>query len=464
MNDAKDFMKNFYTRSTLGTIECNEEYLKKKFAIDGELKYVGDIYDKVGVIITDYIADYIIAAVHDTRFSTYESLLGPTYFTQYNRCYAVISAIIYTDYKEKHSDAYNAYLNPELTPENYFSDERFYDFCDDVRNRLAYNYYIAGDFMEGNSSVLFQNAAEVVDSKKRSILPLCNFEVHSENGIVPGKEIRLEAEPGVKSGEIAIPYQAYNIIFNGSVTRDNLADFEPKTVKIVKRYDPYDETSPIFFEKEFKIFLLFDGSQNEYYISNNDFQDFFEHTMINFSVLFTNTKDANTFLNIYNETYIIEDADTTSIVKVNAILELYDGLCKFVEILLLALCILCIVFFCINNIKDNKHDIGIMKAMGIKDTNITSMIFVQNCVLGLMIIILANIASFAFAKIGNILLINSLKDLTNTYIHNLIIVQYYPALILFDIIFSFIVIFIASIIPLILLRKFKPIEIIKAKE
>ena len=53
---------SFYIEETYGTLVCNEDFLIRKYGVDGKIKVLaGDLYkNNYGTIITDYIADSIL--------------------------------------------------------------------------------------------------------------------------------------------------------------------------------------------------------------------------------------------------------------------------------------------------------------------------------------------------------------------------------------------------------------------
>ena len=146
-----DNLGSFYAREGYGAICCDEEYLKDKFG-DYEV-IMGDIYEKQGVIITDYLADSMIKT--SIYVSSYDDLIYRYYFSATSGGYSYIKAIIKTDYKNELKE----YLekaeknNGKMTnKDKASSDEDFANFCRIIETKYGLAYTFSNDFLENNIS------------------------------------------------------------------------------------------------------------------------------------------------------------------------------------------------------------------------------------------------------------------------------------------------------------------------
>lgn len=134
-----DNLGKFYARESYGAICCDEEYLKNKFGSIEVIK--GDIYEKQGVIITDYLADSLIKT--SVYASNYDDIVGNYQFRVTDDSYIYIKAIIKTNYKEElkefieKSEKNNGKIVSDDSPSR---DEGFSYFCRLIQTKYGLGY------------------------------------------------------------------------------------------------------------------------------------------------------------------------------------------------------------------------------------------------------------------------------------------------------------------------------------
>jgi ABC-type lipoprotein release transport system permease subunit len=143
----------------------------------------------------------------------------------------------------------------------------------------------------------------------------------------------------------------------------------------------------------------------------------------------------------------------------------------FIPIFELVAIVLCagIIFILINfstkMVKDKMHDIGILKALGCKNSTIGIIFGLQLLLIALCTIILSTIGYFFFIDLANDVLIESLKILAPSHIvldldfltFKINVVGVNSLLVILLTIVSF-------IIPMLKIHNIKPVQIIKTKE
>ena len=146
---------------SLGTMIVDEAFLKDRF---GEIEYAvaRDRFDPRGVIITDYVADLILAKNKLFKNKTYEDILRTgVYLSGNNVDTAIINAIIKTDYKERHKELYDRLTSGKLSMSAAIAkDIGASEMIDDVYNRLGYCYTTNQNFLEdinNSDSSIFAN-------------------------------------------------------------------------------------------------------------------------------------------------------------------------------------------------------------------------------------------------------------------------------------------------------------------
>lgn len=142
------FKDYIHMQESFGTMVVDEEFLERKF--DGaEYLAVAKKQNPAGVIITDYVADAMIAY---TEYSgqDYESLLGDFYLrTDYFAPKIYVNAVINTGYKERYAELFQRIYSGEYkSGTELYEDEDYLEFMREVYDRLGYNYSTNSNFAE----------------------------------------------------------------------------------------------------------------------------------------------------------------------------------------------------------------------------------------------------------------------------------------------------------------------------
>ena len=111
--------------------------------------------------------------------------------------------------------------------------------------------------------------------------------------------------------------------------------------------------------------------------------------------------------------------------------------------------------------KSNKEEIGIYKSLGGKFINISKVLFIDVLFMGLLISILSLFITPIVMNLSNKLIISSFREVLDIVMVNMDIIKIYPKLLVINYAALNFLIIISAIIPIILLLKLKPIEIIK---
>ena len=140
--------KGIYLYETFGTMIVDEEFLQRKF---GDYEYAArlDRFQDCGVIITDYVADSIIALNSKYTKKTYDELLGEYFSSAFSisRCY--INGIIDTGYKDRYKDLLEEIRNSKsLNTNELYGDPEFQSLLNEISTLLGYCYTTNPDFKE----------------------------------------------------------------------------------------------------------------------------------------------------------------------------------------------------------------------------------------------------------------------------------------------------------------------------
>jgi ABC-type lipoprotein release transport system permease subunit len=143
----------------------------------------------------------------------------------------------------------------------------------------------------------------------------------------------------------------------------------------------------------------------------------------------------------------------------------------FIPIFELVAIFLCVgvVFIMVNfssrMIHEKMHEIGILKALGVKNHSIVSIFGMQVLLIAVLTCGLATAGYYVFIGTANDVLINSLKELAPSHIVlDLNFLDFHASISIFNCILVFALSVISLIFPMIKIKMIKPVKIIKAKD
>ena len=449
--------KDIYHSGTRGTLITTEDYLIDTF---GSLEYVAlcdEIKDE-GIYITDYSADAILFYKNGS-FIDYNSILGKHKSMGVNY-YAYINGIIKTDYKEKYNSIFDTLMNVDITKEELMSlinSEEYRAYYDDVVQNLSISYTMNKNFKEdfvasnSRSWVPVENSLFIKDNKEYEI------ERYFENGAVRSNYI-------LNDDEIVMSYEKYNTFFNTNYNEGNMNEFTPVDVEF-KYYRNHDvNKEEVIYSTNLKITKLIKG--NVVYVNDKVFKEILSHNTFTLGLYFDDISNVSlisdvAFENGFSFNSIIAEVLTTITKAVNV----FSG---FFNIIFIGLCVaafLILANYGMKLVKDRKYEIGVLKALGIKDKDLISIFGVQIIIAILLIIMMYIIGSILFIDLSNDVLIKSLMELApnNLVLDIDILFINLNDLVSYSILIILIV-FISFALPIAILRRLKPLDIVKAKE
>ena len=169
--------------------------------------------------------------------------------------------------------------------------------------------------------------------------------------------------------------------------------------------------------------------------------------------------------------YTIDNGYSNISLKMSAVqtmsqaVEVFNRFFEFIVVILVCACVFIITSFGVKNIKSKMYEVGVMKALGCKLSSFFVIFGLHTLLIAFTTIVVFVVGYVAFANVANHILLESLKAITPTKIMlDLQFIKFNWQLALIN---SAVVVFISivsTISPIILLRRIKPVTIIKAKE
>ena len=137
---------------------------------------------------------------------------------------------------------------------------------------------------------------------------------------------------------------------------------------------------------------------------------------------------------------------------------------NIINIVLYLAALLLLVNFGGGTIRKRKFEIGVIKAMGGRTTEVGKIFIIQIISIGILVCLMTSVALFGLTYLVNDALSTAmLVYIKNETLSKLSIIQFNPIILIGDLLMILIITAISAIIPLISLHRIKPINIIKQK-
>jgi ABC-type antimicrobial peptide transport system permease subunit len=132
--------------------------------------------------------------------------------------------------------------------------------------------------------------------------------------------------------------------------------------------------------------------------------------------------------------------------------------------MMLVMTVVFLISHSIRSVKSNYYQIGVIKAIGGRSSDISKIFVMQNILMSVGVSILTYAGAFIFVDIANDILIKSFTEITGAGVGNIDIISFNPALVILAMVATVALGLLSTVAPLLLLHNIKPINIIKAKE
>lgn len=450
--------KDIFLSGTRGTLITTEEYIEKVF---GKLDYIvtSEKIEAGGIYITDYSADAMLLYRNNPNFVSYESLLG--YHKSMNRnFYAYINGIIKTDYKTKHKMVLEKLANPETTKEELkelSNSEEFQAYYDDVIQNLSISYTTNPNFKEDCLKPEFRSWYPVGNSVL--VKDGVEYEVNRyfENA-------RTRSNYVLNDNEVIMSYARFNSFFNTNYNGSNIGEFEPITVTF-KYYDMYDDNrSKLVYTVDLKIIKLISG--DNVFVSDEVSKKLLEAATFTISLYFDDLSNIETISKVATENgYVMNSLVTSALTTVTKAVGVFSD---FFVVIFVGLCLCAVLIlgnYGLKLVKERKYEIGILKALGTKNHELVNIFGLQIILKIILIVLMYNVGSILFIDLSNEILIKSLMELApNNFIMDIDILYININDLIRNSILAVFIVVVSFILPIIKLRKLKPLDIVKAKE
>lgn len=459
-------LASFYALGSYGTLNCKEKFLTNLYGIDGKIDVLaGNLYENdYGVIITDYMADSILfydSLSSNNEVKTYDDILGvyPKTKNSYSR-YAYINAVINTNYKERYKDLISIYSN--LWDDNPSNDNVLEEinnhednskFKLEVMKYLGISYNFSPDYekyLYSTTNIVVATMKEVVFTHNDISKKFTSFNFSQDSLI----------KTDLSDNNVIMTTQTYNKIFNTNYTKDNLDEFVPHEIKVTKQFIEED-----YYEDTLFIQGLIYSNGDGLFASDEVFTNYLKHKYIPYALYFDSINHNKELCEIIvSNNYKILNDDASEINLINRIIDIFSTFLDILSVGFLLICVIYLMHFGYKSIKSNMYEIGIITALGCDNNNMGKLFVYEILSVGIGIIIGSFIGMYVAAVSSNYVLLESLKYVFNYKVNSIDIITFNIYYAIADLIIAIIIIIISALFPLLMIRKIKPVNILKAKE
>ena len=453
---------NFYVYETYGVLACDPAYLAHVFG-NGQAPEVlaGDISQpNKGLIITDYVADGIIMG-NPERYPDYASIIG-NYFNPQNHENGRIDAIIETHYEEKYSDLKNRMTQMRQNGDanglkELMATEEFLCFAEEVQLTLGVSYTYSQNYVA--------DTATSVDFGLVSFVGKMSFSINGVEGPASFSPQIIEEshcpEGALAPGELVLGKTLYASIMAANGLEATGGNLPPFDITVIFRSNNGEELG----SRTYRVIGITEKANNGLYMSSEDLLDVRQFTVTPYALYFKDVNAAHT-LNAIAEgrSFVVSNVENDTATRLNRLIVTFSDLFRMFEFFLLAICIIYLAAFGANVIQRNKYQIGIIKSLGGKTSQIATIFLSQLLVVGAMIFALSTFGIWAATGVANNILMTSMKTHMSIEIFHFSIIDFYPRLALIDLVLVILLTVVSSLAPLWAIHNIKPINIIKAKE
>ena len=439
---------------SLGTVVVDEEFMTSRL---GSLEYVAveRNLSPIGVYITDYLADMILATNSKYKGKDYASLTGEYSHDGSGVGGVFINGIIKTNYKERYSALIDRVTeNKETDLAELYNDESFQKLSSELYGFLGYSYTFNPNF-----------EADYIATASQSYLWSHKLVFDGRAEYIPsGGFVRYDAASGLGEGEIIMGYKTYNALFGTSYTADNLESFVPHVTNL-SQYAYYDlDNRDAYIDSQVKIAALYNGDGIQ--VSESVKKLFDKYHIRQTGIYFGSLSHLSDVLEVAEERSFIQDSITLEgILTLRRCVRMFVLIFQLVNIALCAAVVFIFINFSTKMIHDKLHEIGILKAMG---TDIITINVIFGLQIGLIALFtcLASVIGYAcIVEPANEIFIISLRQMVpSQLVLDLDVLVFIPGIALENVLLVVVLSVISLLVPMAKIARIQPVSIINNRD
>ena len=127
-----------------------------------------------------------------------------------------------------------------------------------------------------------------------------------------------------------------------------------------------------------------------------------------------------------------------------------------------------LVSFNLGNVKNRKYDIGVLRALGYTSKNIGIIFFIHSVLIALCTTVVFTVGLAVLTDVVNAILLAGFKTYMNSpglsLLENVGILVFSPQIVLIDVALLLVLTIVSALVPIISIKKIKPMNILRAKD
>lgn len=464
INDSLN-LEQLFIKESYGVLVCDEQYISQTFFEDQEIEYVikANQEKDYGIYITDYIADSMLF-YRPLRFKSYNDIVG-SYKNESTSIYAYINGIINTNYKIKHQEIINNVrtASKEDLKEIYKTKE-YCSFIQDITNNYGICYSTNTNFINDSTTKLARNFARIDHSNL--YFPSLERNISLPNAwAFPSEDYGISLNNMTLSISLSKLNELFNENFSLSLAQQFIGNISNLTVMFSK-YPAYNKYNVSRYHSYINVAVHEDiEGQIDFLMSDDLFTLARKGDMIAYATYFDDASSVSSVVDVLSEIpYIPVSLYATAAIDVAKIVGVFDNVFSLILVIILIIAFSLLAIFSFDLIKKNKFNIGVMKSIGGKTSDISKVFIPQIIFTSIICILFFSLISHVLLNVGNVILISSFMSYNpNPIIKEMTILLATPSSLVLDILLIAGISLLSILIPIIYLRTVKPIEIIRNK-
>lgn len=460
---------NFYLQEIYGVLPCDSAFVEQVFP-NSLTDYVGNLNDKdYGIIITDYVADSILH-FRGEKYSSYNDILG-YYANKGDSTYGYINAIIKTDYKTKHAKVIETYQKYDNDPNSvdvdaFVRSDEYISFIEEAKGYLGIAYSFNKDFMTAAQSKEARNIVRIDNSYfgvevngEKKVLELGSGWGYVDSAVTMSDLTILD----LPDNTIAVSLSQFNNMLHTTLNLEQAKALVNK-ITLAKTHRYTADQTPLF-EREVNV-EIYDTGMFSFAFSEDLFTFLRQYDMIPYALYFKDISKANEIYHLLRDVpFVANSSYIDAGISINNAVNVFSNFFVLITSILLTILLIALVVFSYVTIREQKYNIGVLKSLGMRNVDVSKLFITHIAFVGIISSALFTISLLIFTKVSNNLLVDSFVNMMkNPAIAHINIIYYHPWVFIVDIAIIFGISVLTALIPLLTMKRYKPIEIIRKSD
>ncbi len=450
---------SFFAKTGNGVLVCDLDYLASVYGEEGKLDVLsGDIESEgvlhgVDLVITDYFADSILK--HTSSLVTlsddiYSALTdGKAKFSRYK-----VGAVINTHYKERYAQLISQ-ISDGASLDSLQNDPMYLELLNELNLTLNIAYSLNPDF-----------ESAMADYSQTSY---CHFS-YLRNPTTTFDDVSYESgtfyctiDNSLKAGQVKLCKSIWRSVTKFNKSNDDTAywnSLKGKTITFAVHDDSGKELGSV--QLEIVGFVDREGMR----VSADTIRELRKYDTVPFALYFDDVSQISTIYTAGEKmNYFVPSNQFMAVQSIAGVVEVFKDFFEMIVAVLYVACTLLLVFFGVRSIRKNIFEIGVLRALGAKTHNLALIFALQMIMLGVIICIVSLVGMYFGVRFGNAVLVKGFVAYSeNPLAGATTIIRYRTTTAVVGATLVLALSVLASVVPVVSLRKVKPRQIIVSQD